>query len=689
MSIAATIKKFDRKWQKVIITLTFPFLAALVLGLLFSGRLMNRVNNSLVYLAETNHLILLSRQYEKEFQLTRDTNNIDRFTTAYEQARNVMTQLKWASGLSHDPALISLEECLSRYRATFFKVADHYKLMGLDETSGLRGEFSRAAQDAEVIFEQGGDDTLFRQLMMCRRNEKDFLLRKQRRYVDLFQSNLAVLLDNVANAGIPPEVRSRVRVLLELYAQNFHGLVAAMNTIGLSSQHGLLAQMKLEADNLAVLLDGLNKALQRQRARVFGYLLLLIIPLLILIVHIAILLFKFMKTNERMLSESETRKKAQAELKRSHEELELRVAKRTAALTRSVQELEQHNREIALLGEMNDHLQVCQNQKETFPIIVRYGTKLFPSTAGGLYLYKASRVYLEQVVAWGDGLNSTPVFNPEDCWALRMGKTHRMDSDDQSISCRHRTNSNGSTYICQPLTAQGEVIGLLHIQFAVPEDGSNSSKPVTLKASTNRLIGTLAENMAMALSNLNLREVLRLQSIRDPLTGLFNRRYMEETFERELGRVQRNRAGLTVIMFDVDHFKKYNDSFGHHAGDAVLSQLGAFLKKNVRTEDIPCRYGGEEFILIMPGLSAEGALRRAEAVRKGIADMTIEHKGQPLNCITVSMGVAAFPTHGETAKAIIQAADEALYRAKRNGRNRSFMASNIPRPQQDTTREAC
>jgi len=682
MSIITTIKKFDRKWQKVIITLTFPFLAALVIGLLLSGRLMNQMNNSLVYLAETNHLILSSRLFEKEFQLSKGAGYIDRFSDSYDQARSVMTKLKQVSGLSHDTSLRSLEESLSHYREIFLKVVDHHKIIGLDENSGLRGGFRRVVQDAETIFEQTGEEALTRQLMMCRRNEKDFLIRKQRRYVDLFQSNFATLLENVQNAAMTPEEQSRVRVLLELYAQGFHGLVAAMNTIGLSGEHGLLAQMNLEADNLAVLLDGLKMVLQKQRDRIFNYLWLLLIPLLLLIVHTAILLFKFMQTNERMLRESDTRRKAQAELKQSHEELELRVDKRTSDLTRSVQELEQHNREIALLSEMNDHLQVCQDQQETFPIIARYGAKLFPGTAGCLYLYKASRVYLEQIASWGDRLNSDPIFNPEDCWALRMGKTHRMARDDQSVDCHHRTDSNGSTYICEPLTAQGEVIGLLHIQFTDLEELTDSSKHTTLNATANRLIATLAENMAMALSNLSLREVLRLQSIRDPLTGLFNRRYMEETFERELGRVQRNQAGLTVIMFDVDHFKKYNDSFGHHAGDAVLNQLGTFLKSNVRTEDIPCRYGGEEFILIMPGLSAEGALRRAEAVRTGIADMTIEHKGQPLNNITVSMGVAAFPIHGETAKAIIQAADEALYRAKRNGRNRSFMASNIPKPKQ-------
>jgi diguanylate cyclase (GGDEF)-like protein len=234
--------------------------------------------------------------------------------------------------------------------------------------------------------------------------------------------------------------------------------------------------------------------------------------------------------------------------------------------------------------------------------------------------------------------------------------------------------SEGSAYVCEPLTAQGEVIGMLHIQSSTPR---TMPEVAGLSGATDlpeRLVATLAENLAMALSNLNLREVLRLQSIRDPLTGLFNRRYMEETFERELGRVKRNQAGLTVIMFDVDHFKKYNDSYGHHAGDAVLSHIGSYLKTNVRSEDIPCRYGGEEFLLIMPGLSADGALRRAESIRTGIAHLTVENRGQPLPKVTVSMGVAAFPAHGDSASTIIQAADEALYRAKRNGRNRSFMA---------------
>jgi len=166
------------------------------------------------------------------------------------------------------------------------------------------------------------------------------------------------------------------------------------------------------------------------------------------------------------------------------------------------------------------------------------------------------------------------------------------------------------------------------------------------------------------------REALRTQAIRDPLTGLFNRRYMGESLERELRRAEHGGQPVSLVMLDVDHFKTFNDVSGHQAGDAILTRVGSLLQARTRREDIACRYGGEEFLLILPGAPLEAARRRADELRQSVREMTAEHRGRVLSRITVSAGVACFPQHGITADELLRAADTALYRAKELGRDR-------------------
>jgi diguanylate cyclase (GGDEF)-like protein len=184
----------------------------------------------------------------------------------------------------------------------------------------------------------------------------------------------------------------------------------------------------------------------------------------------------------------------------------------------------------------------------------------------------------------------------------------------------------------------------------------------------------MSEHIAMALSNLRLHETLRSQSIRDPLTGLFNRRFMEESLELEIRRAARNQRPLGMIMVDLDHFKYFNDNFGHEAGDLLLKELGALLKGNIRGEDIACRYGGEEFTLILPEGTGAVTRQRAEFFRDAIQRLDVHFRGLPLGKITASMGVAVFPDHGRSAKELIEAADKALYRSKSDGRDRVTLA---------------
>ena len=220
-----------------------------------------------------------------------------------------------------------------------------------------------------------------------------------------------------------------------------------------------------------------------------------------------------------------------------------------------------------------------------------------------------------------------------------------------------------------PMMAQGETLGILHLQ-----SGSHQER---LSEPLQRLAVNVSEHIALALANLKLREILRSQAIRDPLTGLFNRRYMEESLERELHRAHRKHSTVGILALDIDRFKRFNDTFGHDAGDTLLRELGAFLQGHVRGEDIACRCGGEEFTLILPETSLEVARQRAEDIREGVKHLSVQHRHQPLGAITLSLGVASFPDHGETSEAVLRVADAALYRAKHAGRDRVQVADPI------------
>jgi diguanylate cyclase (GGDEF)-like protein len=215
--------------------------------------------------------------------------------------------------------------------------------------------------------------------------------------------------------------------------------------------------------------------------------------------------------------------------------------------------------------------------------------------------------------------------------------------------------------------AQGASQGLLHIRLLSCATQGREAGDLEAK---QRLALAIAENLALALANVKLRETLQSQAIRDPLTGLYNRRYLEETMDRELHRARRQKTSLGVVLMDLDHFKDFNDTFGHAAGDALLSALGDLMKARVREEDIACRYGGEEFLLVMPGTTLAATQHRADQLRRAVKTLQVGWRDQLLESPTISLGVAVFPNHGATAQEVIAAADAALYRAKQAGRDR-------------------
>ncbi|HET6929340.1 MAG TPA: diguanylate cyclase [Candidatus Acidoferrum sp.] len=359
----------------------------------------------------------------------------------------------------------------------------------------------------------------------------------------------------------------------------------------------------------------------------------------------------------------EERGQAQDNLSRAHE-----------GLKNSMRELESRNREAGTLSEMADLLQSCFTLEEASGVITSSAQKLFYGFSGALLVFSASRNVLEAATTWGQSSPPERVFAPNDCWALRRGRLHHSNNGDGAVRCAHLGGSRLPS-LCTPLMAHGETLGILCL---VTEPNGSAGAQTTISEFNVRLAVSMAEQAALSFANLKLREKLRYQSVRDPLTGLFNRRYLDESLERELPNAVRKNRSLGVIMLDVDRFKKFNDMFGHDAGDTVLRELGDYLAKFIRRGDLACRYGGEEFTLILPECSLEDTRCRAEELRTSFQQLSIKHRDVVLGKVTLSLGIAALPDHGTTAVELLAAADGALLRAKEAGRDRVLIADVSP-----------
>ena len=311
-------------------------------------------------------------------------------------------------------------------------------------------------------------------------------------------------------------------------------------------------------------------------------------------------------------------------------------------------------------------LQSCRSIDEAMDITSTAFANLLPDLGGCVFLHRASQNLTEAHTRWGELAAETAlVFHPDDCWALRRGQAYAVPDLRRASKCPHveRSDVEAST-LCLPLAAQGETLGFLYLSGTGA--GAVEAEGVATSA---------AEQLSLALCNLRLQETLRIQSIRDPLTGLYNRRYLEESLERELARCGRRNLPLAVMMLDVDHFKRFNDTHGHEGGDALLAQFAALLQAHCRVEDIACRFGGEEFTLIVPETAPGTAVARAEQIRAATEQLRVAHQKSQLSSVTVSIGIACFPQDGKRGEDLLRAADMALYRAKHEGRNRVVAAA--------------
>ncbi len=353
----------------------------------------------------------------------------------------------------------------------------------------------------------------------------------------------------------------------------------------------------------------------------------------------------------------EIRRRARAEREAAQANAQLRV------------ELDRQERRSAVLRALSNYgsmLQSCTRVEEAWQLTENMLAKLMPETTGWLYRIRNSQDHAELNAQWGPSLQPAPsMMSADDCWALRRGQPH-LAASAQAARCTHLQvdAGNRATTLCLPLAALGAQLGLLSLSGQEQE-----------LSEFRDIIEAVAEKLSMALGNLSLQERLRQQSIRDPLSGLFNRRYLVESAARELARCARRELPVSMLMLDIDHFKAFNDLHGHAGGDALLAQFGKLLEAMTRGEDIACRYGGEEFTLILPETDLQTAFQRAEMIRIAVQAMQVPYLGKLLPQVMVSIGVASFPAHGATPEALMLAADEALYRAKRNGRNRVEVAA--------------
>ena len=335
-------------------------------------------------------------------------------------------------------------------------------------------------------------------------------------------------------------------------------------------------------------------------------------------------------------------------------ELDRQLKEQISVLTRT-------NQARIQLAKMNEFIQACVSIDEAQAVVADLLSPLFPSTNGAVYLLNNSKNLFEEIAKWGNTYSESS-FDLNECWAIRQGNPHRVYPPTPKLYCSHTiTTADLKPSLCLPMIARGETIGMLYLRFANSKAISQASQSIA---------ETVAQNIAMSFANLKLQQELKFQSLRDPLTGLYNRRYLNDSLTREIDRARRKQQFISLIMLDVDHFKRFNDVHGHSAGDLVLASVGDYLLSQIRQYDLACRYGGEELVIVMLDASKEDTVIRAEAIRTGIKKLQLRHEGIELDSVSVSIGVSCFPDDATDGLGLIKAADKALYQAKKQGRDR-------------------
>lgn len=324
--------------------------------------------------------------------------------------------------------------------------------------------------------------------------------------------------------------------------------------------------------------------------------------------------------------------------------------------------LAEHTRQLAMVSAGSRMLQAARDEAQVNQVVGQVLHDLAPDSRGYFAAVSPSNDLVEICVSWGYAAAPAP-FVPTDCLALQMGRTIHRSASLVRLDCRHAVPESGD-YVCIPVQSAAGSVGVLHV-----------ATQSTIDRKRCDVMEVFAAHIGLELANLRMRDALRSQTVRDPLTGLFNRRYFDETLSRELLAAARHGSTLAVLMIDVDHFKRLNDSQGHAAGDDALRTFARLVRSTFRDSDVLCRYGGEEFAVILPDVDLAQAFDRAETLRRQVTETELFSGSTAMGNITISIGVAV-SSEFSAPQAIVRAADAALYQAKRMGRNATWVCSN-------------
>ncbi|ULN65801.1 sensor domain-containing diguanylate cyclase [Vibrio gigantis] len=324
--------------------------------------------------------------------------------------------------------------------------------------------------------------------------------------------------------------------------------------------------------------------------------------------------------------------------------------------------IRQRTHEIELMHRLANMLAACNNMVEAQQIVSDILPRILGNVNGSVSLMRASRNQLITQLDWGEAWPGSASFAPEECWSLRKGRAHQSNDDFHSLTCGHMHEMENNQTLCIPLTAHGNTIGIMHLYFGV---GDINIDPII-----EQLAFSVSEHLGLALANLSLQEKLRSQALSDPLTGLFNRRFFEQKLEEHSMNSATSEQPLSLLMLDLDHFKRFNDNFGHDAGDFVLKEISALLKQSVSEDEIACRLGGEELAVLLPHYTMQQATEFGQTLCDAVRSMHLEHKGLSLGQLGVSIGVATYPKPASDTESLVKMADNALYMAKDMGRSR-------------------
>lgn len=343
----------------------------------------------------------------------------------------------------------------------------------------------------------------------------------------------------------------------------------------------------------------------------------------------------------------------------SHRQIILSV---TAEKQKQDERIRQRTLEIELMHRLANMLAACNNLIEAQRVVEDIVPRILGKVNGSISLMRSSRNQLVTQLDWGEAWPGSRSFAPDECWSLRKGRSHLSIEAFHNLSCEHMASIEQNQTLCIPLTAHGNTIGIMHLYFGQGE--------IEVDEITTQLAYSVAEHLGLALANLSLQEKLRSQALRDPLTGLYNRRFFEQKLTEHVNNSATSTESLSLLMLDLDHFKRFNDNFGHDAGDYVLKEISAMLKRTVSDDEIACRLGGEELAVILPHSDMDEATEYADNIVTQIRTMHLEHKGLSLGQLSVSIGVSTYPEPSSDIEGLVKMADKALYMAKEQGRDR-------------------